>query len=412
MKEKLFQIFFCIFVFWQPLLYSFLGESGTDLTGGAMRIALLGIFLTSWFFYFSFSPKSKDEGKMLLILVMFGAAYYSTRFFYTDVQAGTLNYYNGQMLRWGSDCTSACALGMTLPKLKNYNLIHKILPLESIALTPFMLNAILAGGTDAGQYAAGGGFNYQTLAYYMAILFCFSLFYSFVYQKKQHIIVKTAAIVTMLIQAVACCMAGGRGGLLLLVVYVLYMIYYLSKRKILSKGELTGVILLSIVGFLFVANSLDMWSSAGFSRSSGLADDDDRWLLWESAWHYVSDNNYMPYGLGGDFFSFGFYTHNVILDWCIELGIIGAFIMSIIYLKTYINIFKLTRNNEIFVVVMILAIFAVVMNMFSGYWISTAAIWLAFGTAMTKSNYSRWHTNKLARKKRSPLENSELRNLF
>lgn len=397
MKEKLFQIFFCIFIFWQPLLYSFLGESGTDLTGGTMRLALLGLFLISWLFYFSFSPKSKDEGKMLLILVMFGAAYYSTRFFYTDVQTGTLNYYNGQMLRWGSDCTSACALGMTLPKLKNYNLIHKILPLESIALTPFMLNAILAGGTDAGQYAAGGGFNYQTLAYYMAILFCFSLYYSFVYQKKQSFIVKIAAIVTMLIQAVACCMAGGRGGLVLLVVYVLYMAYYMTKRKILSKGQLMGAAVASIVGFLIVANYLDMWSSAGFSRSSGLADDDDRLLLWARIWHLVPDNNYMPYGLGGDYFSFGFYTHNILLDWCIELGVIGAFIMSILYLKTYISIFKLTKKNEVFVVVMILAIFAVVMNMFSGYWISTAAIWLAFGTAITKSNYDRWHKYRLTR---------------
>ena len=395
MKEKLFQIFFCVFIFWEPVLYSFLGESGVDLDGGIMRFVLVGLFVISWMFYFSFSPKRNEEKKMLLILALFGVAYYSTRFFYSGVAAGTLKYYNGQLLRWGADCTSACALGMTLPKLKNYEVIHKILPLESIALTPFMLNAIISGGADAVQYSVGGGLNYQLLAYYMAILFCVSLFYSFVYKKKQNIIVKLAAIATMLIQAVACCMAGGRGGLVLLVVYVIYMGYYFFKRNILSKGELIGVAIVCLAGFLFIAEKLNMWSSSGFKRSSGLVDDDDRLLMWAKIWHFIPDNYYMPYGLGGDYFTFGFYTHNVLLDWCIELGVVGAFIMCIIYWKTYISIFRLSKYNEIFVIAMIIAIHAVVMNMFSGYWISTAGIWLAFGIAMVASNYDRFHTHRL-----------------
>lgn len=368
-----------------------------ELEGGIMRYVLVGVFVISWLFYFFFSPKSNEEKKMLLILAFFGVAYYSTRFFYNNVHPETLKYYNGHMLRWGAECTSACLLGMTLSKLKNYNLIHKILPLESIALTPFMLNGIIAGSAEAGQYIASGGFNYQTLAYYMAILFCISLYYSFVYQKKQNHLVKTAAIVTMLIQSVACCMAGGRGGLVLLVVYVIYMGYYMLKRRIISKGNLILVVLACLVGFFIVANSLNMWSSSGFARSSGLADDDDRLLMWARIWHYVPDNSYMPYGLGGDFFSFGFFTHNLLLDWCIELGVIGALIMSAIYMKTYISIFKLTKSNGIFVVVMILAIYAVVLNMFSGYWISTSAIWLAFGTAMTSANYNKWHKERSIR---------------
>lgn len=392
MKEKLFQIFFCVFIFWQPVLYSFLGESGTELDGGIMRYVLVGLFVISWMFYFSFSPKRNEEKKMLLILALFGVAYYSTRFFYSGVAADTLKYYNGQLLRWGAGCTSACVLGMTLPKLKTCEIIHKILPLESIALTPVMLNAIISGGADAGQYYVGGGLSYQLLAYYMAILFCVSLFYSFVYKKKQNIIVKLAAIVTMLIQAVACCMAGGRGGLVLLVVYVIYMGYYILKRKILSMSTLLSVVIASVAGFLVVASKLNMWSSSGFGRSSGLMDDDDRILMWSEIWHYVPDNFFMPYGLGGDYFTFGFYTHNILLDWCIELGVIGAVIMCVIYMKTYIKIFKLTKSNEIFIVIMILSIFAVVMNMFSGYWISTAEIWLAFGTAFTSANYNRWHS--------------------
>jgi len=403
MKEKLFQIFFCVFIFWQPLLFSLLGESGTNLDGGIMRMVLVGIFVTSWMFYFSFSPRSINEKKMLLILALFGVAYYSTHYFYTNVPADALSGYHGQMLRWGADCTSACALGMTLPKVKNFNLIHKILPLESIALTPFMLNAIISSAADEGQYIVTGGLNYQLLAYYMAILFCFSLYYSFVYQKKQSIVIKAAAIVTMLVQAVACCMSGGRGGVVLLVIYVIYMSYFMLKRHIVSKGKLISVALASIIGFLIVANKLDMWSSSGFDRSSNLVNDDDRLLMWESIWHYVSDNNYMPYGLGGDYFTFGFYTHNTILDWCIELGVIGAFVMCIIYLKTYISIFRLSKYNEIFVIAMIIAINAVVMNMFSGYWITTPGMWLAFGIVMKSSNYDRWHIKRVIRQKHRAL---------
>ena len=196
----------------------------------------------------------------------------------------------------------------------------------------------------------------------------------------------------MLVQAVSCCMAGGRGGLVLLIVYIVYMSYFLLKQKRISKGRLITLVVSLIAGFWYFANRFNMWNSVGFQRSSSFSDtSSDRTDMWEELWHFVPDNNFLPYGLGGDYYTFGFYTHNVLLDWCIELSVIGAAFMVFLYWKTYKINFELTKHDGIFVITMILFLYGVVMNLFSGYWITTFPIWMAFGIAYTSFNYYRKH---------------------
>lgn len=379
MKEKLFQLFFCIYIFWESILCTVLGNEGVSMESGYMKMTLAVIFAASAFFYVSFRFLKFDK-RVLLVTAIFGLLFYSTQYFYGIRNSG----YWGQFLRWGSDCVSAVLIGLTLMKQKNYNTIHFILPWECLALTPFLAQSVLANATTA-QMHIEGGFNYQTMAYACAVLFCFSFYYAFVYSGKKNFIVRLIMMGAMLVQAVTCALAGGRGGLVLLIVYIVYMTYCLFRRSNLSKIRLFAIAVVAIVGFIMVANQFNLWDSAGFSRSSNFAHNDDRFELWRAIWPFVSDSAYMGYGIGGDYYSWGFYTHNILLDWLLELGLFGAVVMIVFYFKQIQKLWRIAKTNEIFSVLMILFLFAFVMNLFSGYWITTSANWLVFGAVFSIS---------------------------
>ncbi len=369
---------------------SILGLQGLGLDGSIMRMVLVVIAAISWMFYLSYSPKNRCETKVIILLALFGALYFLTQLFYSDKS----NYegYMGQFLRWGADCVSSVVIGMTLMKLKNYDLFHKILPWECLVLTPFMALSTIRLGTEQAMMHLDGGFNYQSVAYAMAVLFCISLYYSFIYQnKKQTLIVKMVMLLAMLVQAACCAMAGGRGGLVLLAVYIVYMGVYLIRNNIVSKPKLFFFTIVTVLGFFIVANQLGVWGSAGFARSSNAINDNDRWLLWKEFWVYIARNPIIGHGLGGDYFTWGFYSHNLIVDLLLEAGLIGAIIILTIYFKTYKRLLDLSTNNQVFVIIIIMFIYGVVMNMFSGYWISTNSNWLAFGVAYTSVNYYSCH---------------------
>lgn len=390
MKEKLFQIFFCLYIFWDVCLSTFLGIRGLELDGTIMRIVLVGIAIASWLFYFSYSPKYRSETKMVVLLVLFGFLFYSTQY----IHDYCINHkgYIGQLLRWGADCVSGCLIGMMLTKTKNYSIIHKILPLECLALTPFMAVATVTLGATQGQMKLDGGMNYQTVAYSMAVLFCFSLFYTFIYNSpNQGRLRKNIMMIAMLIQAACCAMSGGRGGLVLLVFYVCYMSFYMVKNRIISKKKFVVAGFASVIAFLLVANYLGVFQSSGFERSSNSINDVDRFEIWKEYLKYVEYNPIFGYGLGGDYFTVGFYSHNMMVDFLLELGIFGSIVMIYAFYKTYQKIYRFTMQDPIFIVVMILFVYGMVMNMFSGYWISMNTNWLCFGVAMTASNYYKSH---------------------
>ncbi len=381
-KDKLFSLFFCLYLFWEPIACVIFGRNGLEMNGMFMRIFLVTIFILSILFYLIYK-KTNQEIKVIGVLFFFGLMYYCTRFFYSYVSEG----YQGQFLRWGADCVSACFIGMTLMKLKSYSTIHKILPLVCIALTPFLLVSTLENAMDYGQMSVEGGLNYQTVAYCLAYLFGFSSYYVLINKDSTPKIIKILCAVCLPFQSVGCCLSGGRGGVVLLVVYLIVLCYMLLRLKVIKMSGLVVIATLGVCLFLLIANYLHLWDAAGFARSSNLLNDDDRFVLWRNIWHYVTDNYFMGYGLGGAYYSFGFYTHNMFLDFIIEVGILGLVFLILVFVKLYKTIFSLLSRNDIFVILAIISLFGLVMNMFSGYWITTYTHWMILGVVMTYRTY-------------------------
>ena len=379
LKDSLFSVFFCIYVYWPSLMFAILGEKGMELDGGLMRTTLSVIFAVSFLFFLSYGI-SKREIKIMSILALFAILYYTTRYFYSS---GNIQGYQGQFLRWGADCVSACLIGISLMKLKSYKLVHRLMPLLSIALTPLFVKSTMKNAFLSGQMHLESGMNYQTMAYTLAVMFCISLYYAIVNKEYSNRLIRIASLLCLPFQSVACCMSGGRGGVVLLVVYIVVMLYLMQYSKIASKKKVMFIALLGFCVFIITANHLDLWKSAGFNRSSGLVQDQDRYDLWKKIWVYVENNNYMGYGLGGDYFTFGFYTHNILLDFILETGIVGCVFLISIFINIYKTIFKKCTVDNIFILLAIIGIYGVVMNLFSGYWITTYAHWMMLGASVT-----------------------------
>ena len=376
-KDKLFSLFFCLYLFWYSIACIILGSNDASVDSSSMRIIMVSIFFLSLGFYFSY--KRRNEIVVWGILTCFALLFYATQFFY-PLKGFT---YEGQFLRWGSECTAACLMGITLMKLKNYTVIHKILPLIIICATIFFVPETIKNASSESLMHLDSGMNYQTMAYTLAVLFAMSLYYVFINKEFSHAIIRLILILCMPIQAVTCCMAGGRGGVVLLVVYIFALSFVMLKLRLITKFRLFVLVCFGIVLFVVTSNYLNLWSSTGFARSSGLIHDDDRIELWQSIWIFVENNSYMGYGLGGDYYTFGFYTHNILLDFILELGIFGMFIMLFLFYKIYRVIFKNILTDSIFVLLLIVSLYGLVLNMFSGYWITTYSHWMALGVALT-----------------------------
>ena len=90
MKDKLFQLFFCIYIFWNTVISTYLGMKGMEMDGSLMRLCLVIISGISLIFYAIYPQRSHEDKQMLGLLVLFGVLYYSTGYFYTSRQ-----YYDG-----------------------------------------------------------------------------------------------------------------------------------------------------------------------------------------------------------------------------------------------------------------------------------------------------------------------------
>ena len=80
MKEKLFSIFFCIYLFWNSILSSVLGQNGIEMDGMFMRITLVVIFAIAFYFYMAIKPRVDGERKAWVYIILFAILYYSTQY--------------------------------------------------------------------------------------------------------------------------------------------------------------------------------------------------------------------------------------------------------------------------------------------------------------------------------------------
>lgn len=382
MIRKLFPIWFVIMMFIEPLYLVICYQLGIEREGSLYKAFLASCFCVSLFFYLACSSKAekKADGLLFFGLTVFGMIYYMTSVFY-----GYSNFYHtGHFLRWGVQCIPAVLVGLIAARYKESFRINYFIPLIVIVLTPFIAAASLRGGHELGQYKdETSGLNYQLISYFMAVLFGSTAYYLFFAEKKvKFLIVNLIMYACLAMQGLICAMSGGRGGFVLICVLISVLLYFAIKKNQISKKKIILIISLSIIVFLILANVFSLWDSGGFQRViNPLAQQTGRKDDWQEVLGYFWQSPVWGNGLGSDFYTWGFYSHNILVDFLAETGIIGFIILCTAFFKIEMHVFKQALVNNLYIFFCVFALYGLVMNMFSGYWISAYPNWLVLGLA-------------------------------
>ncbi len=358
-------------------MYSYMELTGRISETGQMRSFVLALTLIAWLFYL---PLFRTKDTLLWVsIVVFGVCFYGTSLF----QTSSNSMYNSHFLRWASTCLSFVALGLCLSRVPEHvvSKIISIIPLFTGILTVVISNWAINGISVNSQYTTDSGFTYQSISYYMALFFGLNSCYLLTSFKKKtsNRVVAIYTIVIMIINTLVCLMSGGRGGAILLIVYFILFIRELSTfRKVNRLTTIVGFIF-AVCVFLLVSDEFNLTETAGFSRTFSYLESDNRTELWRDCASRISEAPIFGHGLGSDFFIFGYYTHNIIIDFLVETGIVGTIILLFVFTKVITILFKEYRNNNIYLLPILLSVYAIVLNSFSAYWVSTQYHWLALG---------------------------------
>lgn len=382
MKDKLFQLFFSFYLFWYAIVTSIFFLGKIEMEGVYFKGVIVSIFALSIVFYILYK-RSPIENYVIFGLILFGTSYYFTHLFYYNYPPNAYKLYIGQFLRWGTDSISACLLGMTIVKQVNYKIIHKTIPIVCILVTILLSSMVLLNAGRMAQYSLSSGMNYQILAYSLALQFGYCSYYVFMTDSISSKMIKNILLLLLPLQLVMCMMSGGRGGVVLLIIYILFLLWTMCKS---GKYSYLKVIIIIFFSFLFIslfAVLFDLENSTGFSRSSHLMHDSDRINMWVGGFPLLQKYLFNGGGLGSEFFILKGYSHNILIDFILETGILGTIILCVIFFKIYRAVFRNVFTNDIFIIISIVGIYGLVMNSFSGYWISTYAHWMILGVACT-----------------------------
>ena len=181
MKLNLTTIFLLFFIFLDPIYYcvlTFLQISDARYLSQTLMVATPIAFLV---YVLNSRPILRKESICFIGVIVFGILFYLTSVYYGYVHE---TYWN-KFLKWMSLGNSSLLVGIVLNKKKGdyyFESLMKFLPLLILFLTVVISTSTTKGyETDNGQFHDDFGLGYQSMAYYLALLFACSAYHCFVY---------------------------------------------------------------------------------------------------------------------------------------------------------------------------------------------------------------------------------------
>ena len=374
--KKIFPLLFTLFLFLDPLYMALCSFWRIKNEGSILKLYLVIVSCISMFSYFFVAKKKIRHFPLFVGLILFAMLYYSTSIIYGYDN----DLYMGQLLRWGAQCVPAVLMGVIFAQYNEKDKLLNYIPYCIVILTPFIAGIALANSSNYGQYTDDvSGLNYQLIAYYMAVFFGISGSLS-LFSKKSSKMLKYCMFCLMTFQAVVCMTSGGRGGFVLLIVNIIFISFVLIKRKKISYRQILLIYTLCFVLIVIIGNYYNIWDSAGFQRViNPIAQQTGRKDDWLEVLTYFEESPIFGNGLGSDFYTWGFYSHNILVDFLAETGVIGTIILCHVFFKMEKTIMSRALYQDVFICISFFALYGIVMNCFSGYWITTYYNWLIFG---------------------------------
>lgn len=370
------------FFFFDELFHTLLLVNGrTEFTGikqyGAILLAVMVYPMMAYHFI-----KGKIDKRTHRVLLFCGIVlilYLLT----SALWGGTPDKYIVFLLVYGSESLPAAYIGALIAKSANRDKIFFWLPFfiipTSLILGTVGYTVAIAGEMVSAQDEDSGGLNYQRLSYFMAFSFTYTLYYIYycglnkTFNRKLQ---KYLFILLLVFTSLICLVSGGRGGFLVLVAVSSFVMLYYMKRSRISILKLTFFLFIIACLIISIVIYFDAMETRGVMRlTTRIFDASSREGLYKN-----SINAFLsaPWGngLGSIFWINGIYSHNMIIDFLAELGIIGTIFMVVIIFKAFLKLYKYS-NTDSLVLFMLLAFIANTIHyMFSGYWMGAHKLFL------------------------------------
>lgn len=257
------------------------------------------------------------------------------------------------------------------------------------------------------------GFNYQNLSYMAAYAGGLSEYfiitskthkYNGIFNRKIGIILGYFMIATNFCTIL---LTGGRGGLVLLVITTFFSFWFFNRHneelniKIIHSTFLYLIILLISLFCLWYVNTLELETSGvkriiGFLSGDG---DSGRGLLRNKAIDAFISSPVIGHGFGSVFWELGEYSHNILTDILVELGIVGFLLFFYILRRFFKAIRIIIRNNVTEVFWLYIFMFGITKYMFSGYYLSSLALWISIFFSFNRLDYIQVKSDTIKSKK-------------
>lgn len=203
--------------------------------------------------------------------------------------------------------------------------------------------------------------NYMSFGYTMSLMSMFLLEFGLLTQKSRS---RVFYILTGLTAAFFACMFGNRGALIVIILYALFRWLKWCKRKSLSLQKVILALfflgMVAILGLWYMDELLlklvDLCDELGFeSRTLLMLMEDnfvksDRSQIYSNAFELIKESPFSIRGPGAilEYTTHGYNAHNIVIELCVEYGVIIAAIISFLIFKCFWRIMKLYLCDESF----------------------------------------------------------------
>lgn len=383
-----FSVFALFLIFSDELFYSTVSVLGISLESGmkareAIVIASLAYIMI--LFDFVNSRYSVRNLKQFFVLAVLLVLYCISSLNYPH--SAIYNHYSAALLAYGALCIPATYVGMRLARGGYENAVLSYLPFFLIAVTLIVGYAIIFRSFQ-GQLLGGEDndvFNYQNASYYIAYSCIYSLFYIFFCPYKNTSVREKVkyflGVPLVLLSAAGCILGGGRGAFVYLVGVAFFLVIRILKES-KQRHSIKYTLMLIIVAMLFVylAVHFQLFNSVGARRvAENLTTDDARIGLSRKAFESFLDAPVLGHGLGSVWWEVGYYSHNMVLDFLVEMGTLGTIIMIIVIGYMLFSLIRSSRVSVFDLFILLVFLGRLFQDTFSGYWFSSFHLFLVFG---------------------------------
>lgn len=389
---KIFKFFFPLFalfvLFEEELFYSSVSLFGLSLESGmksreAIIIAAFAYIML--FFDINHKRLSVRNSKQLFALLVILVLYIISGLMYPH--NANYNRYFAHLLSYVSISIPACYVGMRLAREKCQEMLFNLLPFVIVPIVIIVISAVFSSSVNNELLGREDEdvFNYQNASYFLSFCYSYCFFYVFLMNKDiksvKGVNIKNVVMVfLMFVCAIGCILGGGRGAFVFIVFISAYLIWRLIRQSGKNTHHRLFLLLMASIIMVYLAVHLHVFESSGFLRvSETLTEDDYRMAFIQKALNVFGESPFIGHGIGSIWWTVGFYSHNMLMDFLAETGIIGTIILVTVLFRMFLLLIRWSHYDSLDMFMLIVFLGALVHDSFSGYWISSPKFFMIFG---------------------------------